>query len=91
MELEILERKKDKLKILVRGESHTFLNILRENAWAAGASNASYIIEHPYLSEPKIIVKSDNPKRTLSNAVQLVIDQASDFGKEFKRVSRSKK
>ena len=85
MEVEILEKRKDGLKILVRGESHTLLNLLRENAWAAGANSASYVIEHPYLSDPKITVKSNNPKRTLSSATQLVIDQASEFGKGFKR------
>ena len=88
MELEILEKKRDKFKIVVRGESHSLLNILRENAWIVGAKNASYIIEHPYLSEPKIIVSSNNPKRTLSNAAQLVVDQTSEFGKEFKRATR---
>ena len=91
MELEILENKRDRVKILVKGESHSLLNVLRENAWVAGANNASYIIEHPYLSEPKIIVKSNNPKMTLNNAAQLVIDQASGFGKEFKRATRGKK
>ena len=88
MDIEILENRKDTLKVLVKGESHTLLNVIRENAWAAGAKNASYIIEHPYLSEPKITVKSNNPKKTLSNAAQLLVDQASDFGKEFKRATR---
>jgi DNA-directed RNA polymerase subunit L len=88
MDLKIIENKKDRLKIEVRGESHSLLNILRENAWASGAKDASYFIEHPYLSEPKIIVKSNNPKRTLTSATQLVIDQASDFEKEIKRATR---
>jgi len=90
MDIEILENKRDKLKIAVKGESHTLLNALRKNAWAAGASDSSYMIEHPYLSDPKITVKSKNPKKTLTNAAQLVIDQASDFSREFKRVTRGK-
>ncbi len=85
MKLRYLEKKKDKVKIEMKGASHTLLNILRENAWKAGASQASYIIEHPYLSEPKIIVRSNNAKRVLNDAAQFIIDDAKAFELEFKR------
>jgi len=91
MDLQILEKKKDLWRISVKGENHSLLNLLRENAWASGAKDASYIIEHPYLSDPKIKVKSDNPKKTLTNAIQLAIDQATDFERDFKRDARSTK
>ena len=83
MKLEVLEDEKNKLKVAVHGESHTLLNIVRENAWKAGADQASYVIEHPFLTPPQVVVSSDNPKKTLNAAVQLTIEQAKEFDKEF--------
>jgi len=88
MKLRLLEKDKEKMVFEVSGETHTFLNLLRENAWKVGTKQASYVIEHPYLSEPKFIVRAKNPIKILSSASQRIIDQAKDFEKEFKRVSR---
>lgn len=90
MKLVLLESKEGKMVLEVRGENHTFLNLLRENAWDAGSRQASYMIEHPYLSEPKLIIRADNPKKVLDNSVQAIIDSAKEFEKEFKRVSAKK-
>lgn len=87
MKLVLLESKEGKMVLEVRGENHTFLNLLRENAWDAGSKQASYMIEHPYLSEPKLIIRADNPKKVLDNSAQAIIDSAKEFEKEFKRVS----
>ena len=83
MKLEIIEDEKNKLKIAVHGESHTLLNILRENAWKAGAEQAAYLQDHPYLSSPHLIIQGDNPKKILASSVQLLIEQAKEFEKEF--------
>lgn len=85
MKLRKLEKGKEKLVLEVAGETHTLLNLLRENAWKEDAKQAAYIVEHPYLSQPKIIIRAEDPKKVLSNAAQLVIDEASDFRKEWKR------
>lgn len=87
MKLKLLEKGKNKIVLEVSGETHTFLNLLRENAWKVGSRQASYMIEHPYLLEPKFIVRADNPKKILSEAAQRIIDQAKDFEKEFKRAT----
>ncbi len=88
MELKVLERKKDKLKVEVMGESHTLLNLLRENAWKDKADQASYMIEHPYLSQPKIIIRAKNPKGVLVNSAQMIIDDSKTFSREFKRAMK---
>ena len=62
MELKVLENTKSRLKIEVKGESHTLLNLLRRNSWDAKAGQASYMIEHPMLSHPKIIIKASYKK-----------------------------
>jgi len=86
MEIKVLEKTDESLKIEVIGETHTLLNLLREKSWKAGASQASYMIEHPYLSNPKIMVRAKNPKKVLSDATQMVADDAAEFTKEFGRV-----
>jgi DNA-directed RNA polymerase subunit L len=90
MKLVLLESSEKKMVLELRGETHTFLNLLRDGAWESGSKQASYMIEHPYLSEPKLIIRADNPKKVLDNAAQLIIDQAKEFEKEFKRVSNKR-
>lgn len=90
MELKVLEKKKNKLVVEVAGETHTLLNLLRENAWKAGAGQASYTIQHPYLSEPQITMIAENPKGVLSKAAKLSAEQVSDFERKFKAASRRK-
>ena len=84
MELNVLENKPGKLKIEVIGETHTLLNLVTEYAWLAKAKQASYTIKHPYLSNPELTVFSANPKRTLTDASQLIINQTKECEKLFK-------
>ncbi len=88
MELNVTERGKDKLRVEVRGETHTVLNLMRENAWKEGAKQASYIIQHPYISQPEIIVRSKNPAKTLMDSAQKVADDAREFSLAFKRAMK---
>ena len=85
MKLKLLEKSDEKMKIEMEGESFTLANLLRKNLWESGAEQASYMKEHPYLSQPKIIVFSKNPKKSLENAAQKVADAAKEFQTEFKR------
>ncbi|MCK5022944.1 MAG: hypothetical protein KAS04_02110 [Candidatus Aenigmarchaeota archaeon] len=86
MKLVLLEKNAEKMTIEVRNENHTFLNLLRENSWKAGSKQTSYIIEHPNLSQPKLIVRAKDPKKNIEKSVQMIIEQAKQFDKEFKRV-----
>ncbi len=88
MELKAMEKKADKLKLQVLGETHTFLNLISEYAWLAKAKQASYIIKHPYLSEPELIIRASNPKKTLRDATQIMIDRTEEFQRSFKRALR---
>ncbi len=91
MKLVLLESKEGKMTLEIRGENHTFLNLLRESAWDAGSKQVSYIIEHPYLSEPKLIVRADSPKKILENSAQAILENAKEFEKEFGKVSEKSK
>ena len=88
MEIKVLEKSSESIKIEVVGESHTLLNLLREKSWKAGAIQASYMIEHPYLSSPKIIVRAKNPKKVLADASQMVSEDAREFAREFGKAGK---
>lgn len=88
MELSAIEKAKEKLRVEVRGETHTILNLIRENSWKAGAKQASYIIQHPYISQPEVIIRSRNPAKTLKDAAQIAIDDAKEFSVAFKRAMK---
>lgn len=88
MELTAIEKAKEKMRVEVRGENHTMLNLIRENSWKSGAKQASYIIQHPYISQPEIIIRSKNPAKTLQNAAQRVIDDSREFSTAFKRAMK---
>lgn len=85
MKLEILESDKNLLKVKVAGETHTLLNLLREKCWEEKADQASYIQEHPYITEPHVVVRSKDPKKTLIAAAQSIADQAKEFRAEFEK------
>ncbi len=88
MELAAIEKGKEKMRVEVRGETHTMLNLIRENSWKAGAKQATYIIQHPYISQPEMIIRSKNPAKTLKDAAQLVIDDAKSFSTAFSRAMK---
>lgn len=88
MELSATEKAKEKLRVEVRGETHTMLNLIRENAWKAGANQAAYIIQHPYISQPEIIIRSKNPAKTLRDAAQIAVDDSKGFSVAFKRAMK---
>ena len=88
MKLTVLEKDANRLKIEVSGEGHTLLNLLSENAWQAGATQASVVIEHPYLSAPRLLVRGQNPKKILVSAAELAENQAKEFQTEFKRAAK---
>ena len=88
LKLTVLEKEKDVLKIEVAGEGHTLLNALRDAAWKAGAHQATYVVSHPYLSNLQLVIRATYPKKVLTDACQLVLDDAKDFQKEFARAQK---
>lgn len=83
MELNVLDKSKNSMKVEVVGETHTLVNLLRENAFVCGADQASYIIEHPYMSQPKLIVKAGQPKKVIADAAEKIAEDAAKFKKAF--------
>ncbi|MFH1445744.1 MAG: DNA-directed RNA polymerase subunit L [Nanoarchaeota archaeon] len=85
MNLKVVEKSQNKIRIEVAGECHTLLNLLRETAWKEGAKQASYMIQHPYLSQPEIIIYSNDPKKVLIDSSTKIESYVKEFSQEFKR------
>ena len=43
-------------------------------------------MDHPYLSDPQLIIHGENPRKILTASIQLLIEEAKDFEKEFSAV-----
>lgn len=84
MELKILEEKKNKLILEIKGEGHTFLNALKNELLKnKHVKIASYNISHPIVGVPKIILETDGeaPKKVLQDAAKKMSERAEDFKK----------
>ncbi|MBR9690295.1 DNA-directed RNA polymerase subunit L [Candidatus Woesearchaeota archaeon] len=90
MELNIIEDKKTRMVFELVGEDHTFCNVLTKELWnVKGIKIAAYNIEHPLVSNPKIILETDSsmqPKKALKNAVLALEKKNKDFITKFKRI-----
>jgi len=86
MELNVVKKTDDTLMVECRGETVTLTEALREYLWdVGGVVEAAQIKEHPYLSEPKIFVKSEkDPKEALEKAAEKILDDIEAFKREFK-------
>lgn len=87
MEIKILDDKKNKLMLEVKGADHTLCNALKTELWSdKHVKIATYSIRHPQVSVPQLIVETDgevSPKNALINAVQRLNKINEKFKKEF--------
>ncbi len=81
MKVEVLENEKDKLKIEVPDK--TLVSVVNENLWQQKVEVAAFKVDHPYLSKPVLLVKSKNPKKSLLDATEQVIDDVKDLRKKL--------
>ncbi len=84
MNVEVLEKEDEKLKIKI--DDMTLVNLLNENIWKQrGFDFAAYSVEHPYLSQPVLTVKGKDPKKTLIEAAERIIEDAKELKKKFSK------
>ena len=87
MEINVLEKEKNKLKFDIEGEDNTFSNILRNELWNdKDITLSGYKIEHSLLSEPVFTVESDNPKNSLLDAAKRLTKINDDFKEKIKKI-----
>ena len=72
MEIEVLESTKNKLKFKIKGENHTFCNILREELWEDKQTKVSgYNVKKGLETEPVFILETESkdPKKVLLDGI----------------------
>lgn len=87
MELKKIKEDDKTLLVEVKGETFTLTNAIREYLWDdKSISEAAQIKEHPYLSQPKIFVKTDrgSPVAALEKAADKIVEDAKEFKQKFK-------
>ncbi|MFH1630829.1 MAG: RpoL/Rpb11 RNA polymerase subunit family protein [Candidatus Aenigmatarchaeota archaeon] len=81
MNVKVLEQNDDKLKIEL--DDLTLVNLLHENLWKTKIDYSAYVKDHPYLSQPVLVVKSKDPKKSLTEAADKIIDDCATIKKKF--------
>jgi len=81
MKVKVVEDEKEKLKIEVA--DLTFVNVLNEAIWEQKPDVSGYAKEHPYLSEPVLLVRAKNPKKVVADATQQLIDDIEALKKQL--------
>ncbi|MBR9702679.1 DNA-directed RNA polymerase subunit L, partial [Candidatus Woesearchaeota archaeon] len=67
MEINVLEKKKNRLVFEIKGADHTLCNALKDELWNdKDVSAAAYSIDHPMKAVPKFIIetKKNDPVKT---------------------------
>ncbi len=87
MEFNVKEESKTKLVFELKGETHTFCNLLKKSLQEVkGVVTVSYKIDHPLIGVPTFFLetKSLDPKKALKEALKSMKSQAKDFAKQVK-------
>ena len=88
MELKVVSNKDKTLILETVEETVTLSNALRGELWAdENVSEAATIKEHPYLENPKILVKTTRgkPETALDKAADRLIKQSEEFADKFQK------
>jgi len=82
VEVKIIEMGEDYVKLLVKGEDHTFLNLLQHHLLEdESVVIAKYHISHPLVGEPELYVKTNgkNPLEAIKEANEKIIKECEEL------------
>ena len=85
MEFTVIEESKAKLVFNLKGETHTFCNLLKDELLnTKGVVTASYRIDHPLTGTPRFLLetKGAEPRKALKEALASIKKKAEAFRKE---------
>lgn len=89
MNLKIIEKTDDEIKVEMAGESHTLLNVLKSSLLDDPRIEvATYDIKHPTISEPILFVKTKGVDPVV--AIREASDRIIEVYEEFKAVFNEK-
>ncbi len=84
MNLRVLESDKNMMKVEVKGDTHTLVQLLAKTVWEE-KGEAAGVREHPFMLEPFILVKGSNPKKILERSAKKIAEQCDELKEEFSR------
>ncbi len=89
VEIKILKKTANELKIEIEGEGHTFGNVLQKALLEDDTIEmAGYNIKHPLVSNPTVYVltkEKRNPEAALRDAAKKIRAGSKEFRKSFKK------
>ncbi|HII71767.1 TPA: DNA-directed RNA polymerase subunit L [Candidatus Woesearchaeota archaeon] len=86
MEINVLEEEKDRFVVEITGESHGFVNALKnELNRSKDVKAAGYRISHPLVGVPKLIIHGKDGRKQLTEAAKTLKKQSDDFLKAFQK------
>ncbi|MBP2030829.1 DNA-directed RNA polymerase subunit L [Methanohalophilus levihalophilus] len=88
MELKILEKTDNEIRLEIRGESHTLLNLLKSVLLEdEHVEIATYDMKHVTISDPVLFVKTDgeDPIATIRKAASSLNERFDDFMEVFQK------
>ena len=89
MEFEIHEASKNRMRFSLRGETHTFCNLLRRELWNdKSVIVAGYKVEHALESAPVFLIETEGKdvKKALSDATSRLIKIVDGADKKILKI-----
>ncbi|MHC1567293.1 MAG: DNA-directed RNA polymerase subunit L [Candidatus Syntropharchaeia archaeon] len=86
MEVNILEHTENELRMEIKGEDHTLLNVLKSELLEdEDVAVAMYHIKFPGMSHPVLYIRTKNgkPMDALKKALSRLISQCEEFKEKF--------
>ncbi len=81
MEIKITEMSENFVKLVIKGEDHTYLNLLQHELLKdEDVVLAKYNIPHPYVGEPELVVrtKGKNPIQAIKEANERIVKKIEE-------------
>ena len=89
MQVKVLEKKANELKLEIEGEDHTFCNVLQKALLEDDTIEmAGYNIPHPLVSNPIVYVRTKGrrePETALRNAAEKIRKRNKEFRETFEK------
>jgi DNA-directed RNA polymerase subunit L len=89
MELNAIKKDDNSRVIEFKGESFSFVNLIKEELWNnKDIDEAACIKEHPYMAQPKLYIKmkgKQSPEVQLKKAISEIQTQMKELKEEFNK------
>jgi DNA-directed RNA polymerase subunit L len=89
VEIKIVKKTANELRIEIEGEGHTFGNVLQKALLEDDTIEmAGYNIKHPLISNPTVYLRTKEkrkPEEALRDAAKKIHERSKEFKKSFKR------